>query len=215
MKNGTTHTLWYIIPIFAIVIIFVSLGVYVNFFTGPQPTDGPLAKAAGTQSGYWTECVPVKTGEVTFFGSNRFPADSQHVLQDTITIMSVKPVKLPSGVHQVGMGTLEVGNKEVLGGPLQWVQNNFPHPVHKLPVTLVLNKTFYEPVITVVAQRPGVYTIPGLIVTYTDRGHKYSDYFPGQFQLAIQSTCPSNPPSSPTTVNGSVPRWLAWMKLPE
>lgn len=203
----------YLVPITALVLVFLGCAIYVNIFASPI-TDGPLAMAAEATTVSWTQCTPGQTGEIMFFGSNTFPSNPNHSRNDAVTITCIKPVTLPSGLKQTGMGIMQDG-PTILGGPLTWAESQNSHPIEKLPVSVHLNKNSYQPVVLVKATKPGVYTIPGLIVTYTDDGRTYSDYFRGQFQLAANSTCPNDVPMTPKRLPGMLPWWLAWMRIPQ
>ncbi|WP_233096046.1 hypothetical protein [Alicyclobacillus sp. SO9] len=205
----------YFVPSLVIALIFLGCGVYVNFFASSITTDGPLAMAAGgmSKANGWTECVMGKPDQIMYFGSDPFPINNKHTRNMSVIVTSVKPAALPHGLKQIGMGTMK-GGPEFLGGSLKWVENHSSYPIQSLPITLPLNKIFYQPVITVEASSPGLYTIPGLVVKYTSQGQTYTDYFRGDFQLAVNTTCPNNLPTPPKRAPGMPPQWLAWMKVP-
>ncbi len=107
------------------------------------------------------------------------------------TIVKIRPTNIPAHV-QVRTGWERVSTKK----PLNEVASGWPKP-SVLPYTLATTPHFWAPVLGMTANKPGIYKIDGLLVTYRWDQSEYRVYLPDEFELCANKSCPRQVPAPP------------------
>lgn len=137
--------------------------------------NGPLAlpKLYYTQIG----SSNVKVNHSFYFGGLRLPPNKTN-----ITVISIEPTNLPKGISFSFIG---FSSESSIGAVTSndYVKSKEKMGLRSAPLKITGDSSKYKPIIKVSANKPGVYTIQGLLITYKWKGKLYRDYYRDQFSL--------------------------------
>jgi hypothetical protein len=122
-------------------------------------------------------------GTAVVFGGFPFPIVSSRA--KNYTIQSIVPTNIPRGLRVLNIRLLKAPKgRQIWGcGTVDFFKKVNIEPVVDTPFSLADNKTVLQPLLTAEAQKPGLYVIYGLLITYVADGKSYTDYFRDQFVL--------------------------------
>ncbi len=162
------------------------LGIMGYVYVAESP--GPIgARLKAQHAGSYTLSDQTSVNAIrTFTG---YPLRNHTGLSETI--VKIRPTNIPAHV-QVRTGLESVSTTK----PLDEVTFGWPQPI-KLPYTVSITPHFWAPVLGMTANKPGIYKIDGLLVTYRWDQSEYRVYLPDEFELCANKSCPRQVPAPP------------------